>query len=71
MDEATLTLLMRRTSMNNNPKVSNYTTDPYSARVFILNLEKEYNLQTRIKDGDKYCMICIDKEKKHEQSGPE
>ncbi len=49
------------------PKVAKYTVDPYSARAFILNLEKEYYLTIRIVDGDKYCTICIDKEKKDEE----
>ncbi len=54
--------------MNNlleKPKVAKYTDlTPYAARALILNLEKEHNLTIRVYEGDKYCTICIDKEKK-------
>lgn len=43
-----------------------YTLDPYSARVFILKMEEEFDLSIRVHDNDKYCMICIDKVEKKE-----
>ncbi len=49
------------------PKPSSYTVDPYSARAFILNLEKDYNLTIRVHESGKYCTICIDKEMKDEE----
>ena len=42
-----------------------YEVDGYSARAFILKLEKDNKLTIRIRDSEKYCMICIDKEAKH------
>ena len=48
------------------PKVGSYTTDPYSARILILNLEKEYNLTIRVCEGESTCNIFIDKEKKED-----
>ena len=50
------------------PKIDSYTVDPYSARALILKLEKEHNLTIRVHNGDKYCTICIDKEKKEDDS---
>lgn len=47
-------------------KVDSYTLDPYSARVLILKLEDKHNLTIRVNETDRYCMICIDKEDKHE-----
>ena len=55
--------------MNNlleEPKIDKYTIDPYSARALILNLEKKHNITIRVYEGDKYCNICIDKEKKED-----
>ena len=49
------------------PKINKYTVDPYSARILILKLEKEYNLTIRVCEGDKYCTICIDKERKEDE----
>ena len=46
------------------PKVTKYTLDPYSARVLLLKLEEDYSLTIRVYDTDLYCLICIDKEKK-------
>lgn len=46
------------------PVVNSIITDPYSARVLILQLEEEYNLSIRVYESKHYCHICIDKEKK-------
>lgn len=48
------------------PKVTKYTVDPYSARVLILKLEQQYNLTIRVHESNGYCMICIDKGGKKE-----
>ena len=48
-----------------------YEVDGYSARAFILKLEKDSNLTIRIRDSEKYCMICIDKEAKHNEPDPD
>ena len=48
------------------PRIDKYTTDPYSARTLILQLEKKHNLTIRVYEGNKYCAICIDKEDKKE-----
>jgi len=48
------------------PKINQYTVDPYSARVLILKMEKEYNLTIRVNDSERYCTICIDKEEKED-----
>ena len=45
-----------------------YEVDGYSARAFILKLEKDSNLTIRIRDSEKYCMICIDKEAKQDDT---
>ena len=49
------------------PKISKYTLDPYSARVLILNLEKEHDLTIQVYIGDKYCLICVDMEDKEDE----
>ena len=50
--------------------MNKYTTDPYSARVLILKLEMEYNINIRVHETHNYCMICIDKEvKKYDLHG--
>lgn len=48
------------------PKPNSFTLDHYSARVFILKLEENYNLTIKVYESGNYCMICIDKEKKDE-----
>lgn len=43
------------------PEIEKFTLDPYSARVFIVNLEKQHSLGIRVYDISKYCVLCIDK----------
>lgn len=47
-------------------KVKSWDVDPYSARVFILQLEEKYKLTIRIIDAEHHCMIHISKEEKKE-----
>lgn len=54
--------------MEDEPRIDKYEVNPYAARAFILNLESEYNLTIRIKEGKDYCVIYIDKEAKDDGS---
>lgn len=51
-------------SLLKKPKVDSFTTDPFSARVMILKLEEDYNLNITVYDTEHYCKICITKERK-------
>ena len=45
-------------------KIDHYEATPVQARLRILSMEQQYNLDVRINETDDYCMICIDKNEK-------